>query len=128
MNHDSYSLWKRQVDKSRSQEVQQLFYNGMGIHHAGMLRADRTLTEQLFESGVIKLLVCTATLAWGVNLPAHTVIIKGTELYDPERGISAYFKHNFFDIVDSMLLFLNIGFLSDLALSSFFLVDSQAGS
>ena len=22
----------------------------------------------------------------GVNLPAHTVIIKGTELYDPERG------------------------------------------
>jgi len=128
VNHDSYSLWKRQVDKSRSQEVQQLFYNGMGIHHAGMLRADRTLTEQLFESGVIKLLVCTATLAWGVNLPAHTVIIKGTELYDPERGISAYFKHNFFDIVDSMLLFLNIGFLSDLALSSFFLVDSQAGS
>ena len=116
------------MDKSRSQEVQQLFYNGMGIHHAGMLRADRTLTEQLFESGVIKLLVCTATLAWGVNLPAHTVIIKGTELYDPERGISAYFKHNFFDIVDSMLLFLNIGFLSDLALSSFFLVDSQAGS
>ena len=25
-------------------------------------------------------------LAWGINLPAHTVIIKGTELYDPERG------------------------------------------
>ena len=87
VNHPSYSLWKRQVDKSRSQEVQQLFYNGMGIHHAGMLRQDRTLTEQLFECGLLKLLVCTATLAWGVNLPAHTVIIKGTELYDPERGI-----------------------------------------
>lgn len=58
----------------------------MGIHHAGMLRNDRTLTEQLFERGLIRVLCCTATLAWGVNLPAHTVIIKGTELYDPERG------------------------------------------
>ena len=28
----------------------------------------------------------TATLAWGVNLPAHTVIIKGTQIYSPEKG------------------------------------------
>jgi len=31
-------------------------------------------------------LVSTATLAWGVNLPAHTVIIKGTQIYSPEKG------------------------------------------
>jgi hypothetical protein len=30
--------------------------------------------------------VSTATLAWGVNLPAHTVIIKGTQVYNPEKG------------------------------------------
>ena len=56
-------------------------YTGVGVHHAGMLRADRTLTEQLFECGLVKVLFCTATLAWGVNLPAHTVIIKGTTLF-----------------------------------------------
>lgn len=28
----------------------------------------------------------TATLAWGVNLPAHTVIIKGTQIYSPDKG------------------------------------------
>ena len=28
----------------------------------------------------------TSTLAWGVNLPAHTVIIKGTQIYSPEKG------------------------------------------
>jgi hypothetical protein len=30
--------------------------------------------------------VSTATLAWGVNLPAHTVIIKGTQVYNPVKG------------------------------------------
>ena len=59
--------------------LQELFQKGFGIHHAGMLRSDRSLTERMFAAGVIKILVCTATLAWGVNLPAHTVIIKGTK-------------------------------------------------
>ncbi len=86
VHHEKYTIWKREVDKSKSQEVQNLFYKGVGVHHAGMLRSDRTLVEQLFECGLLKVLCCTATLAWGVNLPAHTVIIKGTEMYDPERG------------------------------------------
>ena len=33
-----------------------------------------------------QVLVSTATLAWGVNLPAHAVIIKGTQVYVPEKG------------------------------------------
>ena len=50
--------------------------DGFCIHHAGMLRSDRNMVEDLFAKGLIKVLVCTATLAWGVNLPAHAVIIK----------------------------------------------------
>ena len=59
---------------------------GAGCCDTGMLRSDRNLTEQLFAVGAIKVLVCTATLAWGVNLPAHTVIIKGTQVYNAEAG------------------------------------------
>ena len=82
----AFAAAARDVHKSRNAEVAELFGAGVGIHHAGMLRPDRSLTERLFSSGCIKVLVCTATLAWGVNLPAHTVIIKGTQLYNPQKG------------------------------------------
>ena len=51
-----------------------------------MTREDRGLVEELFHDGSVQVLVCTATLAWGVNLPAHTVVIKGTQIYNPEKG------------------------------------------
>ena len=67
-------------------ELKQLMPYGVGFHHAGMLRADRNLVERLFFEGDIKVLVATATLAWGVNLPAFAVIIKGTDVFDASRA------------------------------------------
>jgi len=46
---------------------------GIGLHHAGLSSADRDTVERMFLTGEIKVLVATATLAWGVNLPAHLV-------------------------------------------------------
>jgi pre-mRNA-splicing helicase BRR2 len=69
-----------------SAELKDLLPFGFAIHHAGMNRVDRTLVEDLFADRHIQVLVSTSTLAWGVNLPAHTVIIKGTQIYSPEQG------------------------------------------
>ncbi|KAL6142963.1 hypothetical protein ACLB2K_061238 [Fragaria x ananassa] len=74
------------TDLVQSNHLKDLLPYGFAIHHAGLNRADRQLVEDLFADGHVQVLVSTATLAWGVNLPAHTVIIKGTQIYDSEKG------------------------------------------
>jgi antiviral helicase SLH1 len=55
---------------------------GIGLHHAGLVESDRQLAEELFASNKIQILIATSTLAWGVNLPAHLVVVKGTQFFD----------------------------------------------
>jgi len=76
----------QQAELCQSSELRDILPYGIGIHHAGLSKADRKMVEDLFAQGFIQLLCSTATLAWGVNLPAHTVIIKGTQVYSPEKG------------------------------------------
>uniref|UniRef100_A0A914I9P9 Activating signal cointegrator 1 complex subunit 3 n=2 Tax=Globodera TaxID=31242 RepID=A0A914I9P9_GLORO len=84
---NSYLKATKAMRNAQSQELQQLFQGGLGIHHAGLVRHDRHLMEKMFAEGAIRVMVCTATLAWGVNLPAYAVIIRGTEIFDPQRGV-----------------------------------------
>jgi replicative superfamily II helicase len=65
---------------------------GVAYHHAGgrfvavltqvtllgMSADDRSTVETFFLQGLIRILCATSTLAHGVNLPAHLVIIKGS--------------------------------------------------
>ncbi|KAL3278293.1 hypothetical protein HHI36_013626 [Cryptolaemus montrouzieri] len=82
----SMEVLRTEAEQVKNQELKDLLPYGFAIHHAGMTRVDRTLVEDLFADRHIQVLVSTATLAWGVNLPAHTVIIKGTQIYNPEKG------------------------------------------
>ncbi|KAJ5798560.1 uncharacterized protein N7503_007856 [Penicillium pulvis] len=85
-DHENYSSALRDMKHARARELRDLFTSGFGAHHAGMSRSDRNLMERMFGEGLIKVLCCTATLAWGVNLPAAAVVIKGTQLYNPQEG------------------------------------------
>lgn len=51
---------------------------GVAFHHAGLDPADRHTVESGFLKGDISIICCTSTLAVGVNLPCHLVIIKNT--------------------------------------------------
>jgi pre-mRNA-splicing helicase BRR2 len=82
----SRAILSEEADSVDDAGLKDLMPYGFGIHHAGLSLADRDSVQALFADGSIQVLVCTATLAWGVNLPAHTVIIKGTQVYSPEKG------------------------------------------
>ncbi|CAB3405618.1 unnamed protein product [Caenorhabditis bovis] len=82
----STEILRTEAEPVKNLDLKDLLPYGFAIHHAGMNRVDRTLVEDLFADRHIQVLFSTATLAWGVNLPAHTVIIKGTQIYNPEKG------------------------------------------
>ena len=83
---DLLKPFRSQLKTCRHKELAEVVESGFSLHHAGMSRSDRGLSERLFAAGAVRVLCCTATLAWGVNLPAHAVICKGTDVYDPQRG------------------------------------------
>ncbi|KAF0990898.1 hypothetical protein HZS_5841, partial [Henneguya salminicola] len=82
----SSEILQSEADQTKNNELKDLLPFGFGIHHAGMNKIDRKLVEDLFADRHLQVLFSTATLAWGVNLPARTVIIKGTQIYNPEKG------------------------------------------
>ncbi len=54
---------------------------GIAFHHAGLTNKQRELVEENFKNNKIKVIIATPTLAYGVNLPAHTVIIERLNRY-----------------------------------------------
>ena len=64
----------RNPDAVRANQLDAL-YRGIAAHHAGILPAWKSLVEQLFQAGLIKVVFATETLAAGINMPARTTVI-----------------------------------------------------
>lgn len=62
-------------------ELEEITPFGVAYHHAGLEQPDREAVEQGFLQGNLQVICCTSTLAVGVNLPCHIVVLKGTTGY-----------------------------------------------
>eukprot|EP00899_Mesostigma_viride_P027853 jgi/Mesvir1/8252/Mv12524-RA.2 len=90
-SQEQYDRLQRAAKLATFPRQQECIRAGVGFHSAGVELCDRELIERLFMSGDIMVLCTTSTLAQGVNLPAHLVVIKSTQFYNyKEAGYSEY--------------------------------------
>ena len=61
--------------QGRRAQAQAMLHRGVGVHHAGLLPKYRLAVEDLFQRKLLPVVVCTETLAAGINLPARSVVL-----------------------------------------------------
>ncbi len=71
---------------SQCERLSQVIKNGIAFHHSGLVAEQRELIEDNFRNGTIKVICCTPTLAWGVDLPAFRCVIRDLKRYT-QRGL-----------------------------------------
>jgi superfamily II RNA helicase len=64
-----------------------LLEKGVGFHHAGLHVQLKTLTEQLYEARLLKVLYCTGTFALGINMPARAAAFDAMIRFDGRKMI-----------------------------------------
>ncbi|MBI4718215.1 MAG: DEAD/DEAH box helicase [Planctomycetes bacterium] len=71
---------ERQIEPEMFREgigpkLRQMLLRGIGVHHAGVLPKYKEVVEKLFLQKLIPFVICTETLAAGINLPARSVVL-----------------------------------------------------
>ncbi|MBW7904205.1 MAG: DEAD/DEAH box helicase [Phycisphaerae bacterium] len=56
-------------------KLRQMLLRGVGVHHAGVLPKHKHIVEELFLRKLVPFVICTETLAAGINLPARSVVL-----------------------------------------------------
>ncbi|XP_071950834.1 probable ATP-dependent DNA helicase HFM1 [Antedon mediterranea] len=80
-NFKTRPILQTEATHLKDAKLRDLVCKGVAYHHAGMHRDDRDKIQNMFIQGNLPALMATSTLAFGVNLPAHLVIIKSTQHY-----------------------------------------------
>jgi len=70
-----------EVPTKQCRKLADCIKNGIAFHHAGLLYKQKKLIEDNFRQGLLRCIIATPTLAYGVNLPAFRVIIRDLRRY-----------------------------------------------
>ena len=60
---------------------------GIAAHHAGQIPVFKAIIEEGFQTGALKLVFATETLALGINMPAKTVVLEKLSKYNGEAHV-----------------------------------------
>ncbi|MBW2989449.1 DEAD/DEAH box helicase [Candidatus Woesearchaeota archaeon] len=69
-------------DLKSTRLLRQTLPYGIAFHHAGLIPLIKSIVEELFSKGLIKVLYTTETFAVGINMPAKTVCFKSLRKFD----------------------------------------------
>ncbi len=72
---DEGALYRKLVDAG-------MMRRGLAVHHAGLLPYHKEMVEELFQSGLLKVVFATETLALGINMPAKAVVVSSFTKFD----------------------------------------------
>jgi helicase len=86
LEHDAERILVADERTRISESLAELVRCGVAFHHAGLGGRHRRIIEDMFRQGKIKVLTATPTLAFGVNLPARTVLIHDYRRYEVGYG------------------------------------------
>ena len=86
LEHEAEKILSAGERTRLSESLAELVKCGTAFHHAGLGGSHRRAIEDLFRQGKIKVLTATPTLAFGVNLPARTVVIQDYRRYEVGYG------------------------------------------
>ena len=82
------------------QTLKETLSNGVAYLHEGLSELERRLVEHLFARGDVQVIVVSRSLAWGLNLTAHLVIIMDTQYYNGK--IHAYEDYPIPDVLQML--------------------------
>ena len=63
------------------ERLSKIIKKGIAFHHAGLTHKQKELVEDNFRKGNVKIICCTPTLAFGLDLPAYRVLLKDLKRY-----------------------------------------------
>ena len=69
-------------------QLRTAFAGGVAFHHADLTSEERAVVETHYRSGGLRVIACTTTLAFGVNLPASTVFLEAVK-WDTDKRTGA---------------------------------------